>query len=100
MLIKGDGFSRIQTPIRSSMVEQLPLKELVVGSSPTGWTSELDVHSGRVAKLVDAPALGAGGAILGGSSPLSPTHTKKNTNLSVFFFVCGEPAGRGLGHKF
>ena len=22
------------------MVEQLPLKELVVGSTPTGWTSE------------------------------------------------------------
>lgn len=48
-------FSRIQTPIRSSMVEQLPLKELVVGSSPTGWT------------LAQGPQTGArGGALLSG----------------------------------
>lgn len=64
-------------PACSSMVEQLPLKQLVVGSSPTGRTraefSVIVVQSAGMAKLVDALALGASGVTHGGSSPLPST---------------------------
>jgi hypothetical protein len=55
----------------AQLVEQLPLKEMVVGSNPTGRTSR--VQSAGVAELVYAPALGADGATHGGSSPLPST---------------------------
>ncbi len=50
------------------------------------------MHKGRVAKLADAPALGAGSARSGGSSPLPPT----NLNAERRFFV----AGRKLWESF
>ena len=52
----------------AQLVEHSPLKRRVVGSNPTGRTSTVGV-----AKLVDARALGARGAICGGSSPLPGT---------------------------
>ena len=45
----------------------------------------LVIHAG-VAKLVDVPALGAGGATHGGSSPLPGTNTNKKMPSGVFLF--------------
>ncbi len=94
----------------AQLVEQIPLKDKVVGSIPTGRTASPSLRSSYavrahmrsspakplakqgysfnfalytfhcklersagVAKLVDARALGARGAILGGASPLPGT---------------------------
>ena len=40
--------------------------------------------------MVDAPALGAGGAIRGGSSPLSRTSTQMSTHQRAIFVRAGE----------
>ena len=43
---------------------------------------------GRVVKLVDTPALGAGAARLGGSSPLSPTKIMNpDRDIRVIYFI-------------
>ena len=74
----------------AQLVEQIPLKDKVVGSIPTGRTSKevyfvfasrlnkcnnciVKIKYARVAKLADALALGASGVTLGGSSPLPRT---------------------------
>ena len=60
----------VQYPPIAQLVEHSPLKRLVVGSTPTGWTLCCKSRSGE---MVDALALGASEATHGGSSPLSGT---------------------------
>ena len=67
-------FGRMQLSVNApiaQLVEQIPLKDKVVGSIPTGRTESM-INAG-VAKLVDARGLGPRGAIYGGSSPLPGT---------------------------
>ena len=63
-------------PPIAQLVEQLPLKQWVPGSIPGGRTKERELSGGQVAKLVDAPALGAGLARDGSSNLPLPTKTK------------------------
>ena len=42
----------------------------------------------RGGEMVDAPALGAGGATRGGSSPLLGTQKEKDLLKGLFLFVC------------
>ena len=63
--------NKINAPI-AQLVEQIPLKDKVVGSIPTGCT-RTDMYYAGVAKLADALALGASEVTHGGSSPLPGT---------------------------
>ncbi len=59
----------------AQLVEQLPLKEMVVGSTPTGRTKCVTKKYAqcRGGEMVDTPVLGTGPARGGGSSPLLGT---------------------------
>ena len=52
----------------AQLVEQIPLKDKVVGSIPTGRTNNFICLIAGMAELVYAHALGACGVILGSSS--------------------------------
>ena len=75
----------------AQLVEQIPLKDKVVGSIPTGRTGESravsEARNAGVAKLVDALGLGPSGAIYGGSSPLPGTLDKTAYSMLVFFLA-------------
>ena len=75
----------IKRPLVAQLVEQLPLKETVLGSSPSEGTRNNVFQKiyADVAKLVDALVLGTSGAILGGSSPL--IRTQKTLDKSSVF---------------
>ncbi len=68
-------------PPIAQLVEQLPLKQWVLGSSPSGRTSNKQMSMvscllchGDVAELVDALVLGTSRAICGSSSLPIPTN--------------------------
>lgn len=63
--------SRVSASI-AQLVEQLPLKQLVVGSNPTGRTCRV-TEFGQVAELVYALVLGTSSSRIEGSSPSLPT---------------------------
>ncbi len=53
---RGFCFSLTSPPI-AQLVEQLPLKELVVGSIPTGWTTYTNSPCGLFVYVVQGTAL-------------------------------------------
>ena len=87
------GIQVKQYPPVAQLVEQLPLKEMVVGSIPTGRTrKDVSIKERRGGEMADTLALGASAARHGGSSPLPGTFDKYIFSDKVRKKIFGNPA--------